>query len=83
MTKRLQVLLDDDEMAGVRRAARRQGQSVAQWVRAAIRDARAADGRRSAADKLRALHEATRHDLPTGSIDEMLAEIERGYTRPR
>lgn len=83
MTKRLQVLLEDEEMAEVRLAARRHGQSVAQWVRAAIRDARAGDGRRPAADKLRALHDATRHDLPTGSIEEMLVEIERGYTGPR
>lgn len=79
MTKRLQVLLEDAEMAEVRSAARRQGQSVAEWVRSAIRSARAADDGRPAADKLRALHDATRHEFPTGSIEEMLENIERGY----
>lgn len=79
MTKRLQVLLEDAEMVEVRRAARRRGQSVADWVRSALRTARETDDGRSAADKLRALHEATRHELPSGSIEEMLEDIGRGY----
>ncbi len=31
------------------------------------------------ADKLRALRASTAHAFPTGPIEEMLAEIERGY----
>jgi len=79
MTKRLQVLLDDREMAEIQRAARRRRQSVAEWVRVAMREARTADTARPAADKLRALHASTAHAFPTGSIEEILAEIERGY----
>jgi hypothetical protein len=79
MTKRLQVLLADSELAEIRRAARRRRQSVAEWVRAALRQAREADGGRPAAEKLRALHASTAHEFPTGSIEEMLEEIERGY----
>jgi len=79
MTKRLQVLLDEAELAEIRRAARRQRVSVAQWVRSALRGARAADAGRPAAEKLRAVRAGMKHEYPTGSIDEMLAEVERGY----
>ena len=79
MTKRLQVLLDDQELAEIRRAARRRRQSVAEWVRGALRQARATDAERPAAAKLDALHASVAHEFPTGSIDEMNDEIARGY----
>lgn len=82
MTKRLQVLLEEDEFAEIRRAAGRRRVSVAEWVRSALRQARAADAARPAAEKLRAVRASTRHDFPTGSIEEVLAEIERGYAGP-
>lgn len=79
MTKRLQVLLGDDELVEIQQAARHRRQSVAEWVRAALRAARAADAGRHAADKLSALRASTAHAFPTGSIEEMLGDIERGY----
>ena len=79
MTKRLQVLMDEAELAEIRRAARRERLSVAEWVRSALRRAQAADALRPAAEKLRAVRAGTQHEFPTGSIEEMLAEIERGY----
>ena len=79
MTKRLQVLLDDEDLADLKRAARRRRQSVAEWVRAALRAARDADAARPADAKLRTIREAADHDYPTGSIDEMLDQIKRGY----
>lgn len=79
MTKRLQVLLEDDELAEIKRAARRRRQTVAEWVRAALRQARDRDAGRPAALKLQALRDGGTHAFPTGSIDEMLDEIERGY----
>jgi len=82
MTKRLQVLLEDDELAEIRRAARRQRLSVAEWVRSALRRARASDAGRPAAEKLRALHTGAKHEFPTGEIDELLADIERGHGAP-
>jgi len=80
MTKRLQVLVDDSELREIQRAARRHRQSVAEWVRGALRTVRLAEAGRPTADKLQALHRATAHSFPTGSIDEMLADIERGYS---
>jgi hypothetical protein len=79
VTKRLQVLLDEEEMAEIRRAARQRRQSVAAWVRSALREARAADAGRSAADKLAALHASAAHEFPSGPIDQVLDEIEQGY----
>lgn len=79
MTKRLQVLLEDEELSEIRRAARRRRVSVSEWVRSALRQARAVDAGRPGAEKLRALRAATRYEFPTGPIDEMLADIERGY----
>jgi hypothetical protein len=79
MTKRLQVLLEDDELADIRRAAKQRRQSVAEWVRTALRQARDREAGRSPAAKLQALREADAHDFPIGTIDEMLDQIERGY----
>lgn len=79
VTKLLQVLVEEDEFSEIRRAARRRRMSVADWVRSALRQAREADGGRPAAAKLRALRAGAKDDYPTGSIEEMLAEIERGY----
>lgn len=81
MSKRLQVLLDDEEMRDLRRIARRRRTTVAEWVRQALRLAR---NEQSAADpsrKLAALREASRCEFPTGPVETMLADIERGYAR--
>jgi len=79
MTKRMQVLLEEDEFAEIRRVARRHRMTVAEWVRQALRRARrdepAADPRR----KLATVREAARGEYPTADIGRMLAEIERGY----
>jgi hypothetical protein len=79
MTKRLQVLLHESELAEIRRAARKRRVSVAEWVRSALRQARVTEAGRPAAEKLRAVRTATQHAFPTGPIEQMLAEIERGY----
>ena len=78
MTKRLQVLVNDDEYRELQRVAREDRMTVAEWVRQALRSARL--GRRRAADaKLRAVAEAARHEFPTADIEDMLGEIEAGY----
>jgi predicted ATPase len=79
MTKRLQVLLDEDELREVQRVARRQRVTVAEWVRQALREARRLGPTREAERKLEALRLATRHTFPTGDIERVLREIEQGY----
>lgn len=79
MTKRLQVLLDDDELAEIQRVAKRRRQTTAAWVRDALRRARADDAYPDPEPKLRAIREAVRHRYPTDDLDAMNAEIEQGY----
>ena len=79
MSKRLQVLLPDPEMDEIRRFARRQRIPVGEWVRRALRDARARQPVSGPEVKLRALRKAVEHSFPTADIGQMLAEIERGH----
>ena len=79
MSKRLQVILEDAELREIQRAARRQRMTVAEWVRQALRAARRQEPGGDTARKLEAVRAAVRHSFPTAPIDEMLADIERGY----
>ena len=85
MSKRLQVLLDEGEFRDLRQVARRQRMTVAEWVRQALRAARRQEPAREAEKKLDAVRSAARHAFPAADIEQMLAEIERGYlgTAPR
>ena len=77
MTKRLQVLLDEDEFTEIHYFARGQRLTVAEWVRQTLRNARY-DQTGTTDVKLRAIAEAYRHYYPTADIDTMLGEIEAG-----
>ena len=77
MTKRLQVLFDEEEYQEIQVVARRQRMTVAEWVRQTLRRARR-NHPGTVEAKLRAVAEASRHDFPTADIDVMLGEIEAG-----
>jgi hypothetical protein len=79
MSKRLQVLLEEEELRDLRAAAEREGLSVSDWVRRALRDARRRVPEGDLEPKLRAIRSAARQEFPTADIDQLLAEIERGY----
>ena len=79
MSKRLQVLIEEAELRELRRAARRNNVTVAEWVRRALRAARRIEPTRDADRKLAVVRAAVRQDFPAGEIGQMLAEIERGY----
>ena len=79
MSQRLQVLLDEEEFAEIRRVARRHRMTVAEWVRQALRAARRSEPVEEPKRKLAAVREAARGSYPTADIATMLAEIERGY----
>ena len=81
MTKRLQVLLDEAELLDLQRVARAERVTVAEWVRRTLRAARRQAPRRDEARKLKAVRAAARESFPTGDIDEILRDIERGYAR--
>ena len=79
MTKRLQVLFDDDELREIQRLARKNRVTTAEWVRRSLRAAREAESASGVGQKLAAVRSAARHEFPTGDIDQILDEIEHGY----
>ena len=79
MTKRLQVLMDDAELRSIQRLARKERVTTAEWVRQRLREAQEARSRPDLASKLAAIHRASQFRAPAPDIDQMLAEIERGY----
>jgi hypothetical protein len=79
MSKRLQVILDDKEMLAIRKIAKRRRMTVAEWVRQVLRSARREEPNSDPSRKLDVLHSAVRHSFPSGDIQQMLTEIERGY----
>lgn len=79
MSKRLQVVFDEDELVELQRTAKRNHMTTSEWVRQLVRDAQRNEPRGDPKKKLAAVRHAAQHSFPTGDIDRMLAEIERGY----
>ncbi|HEV2198944.1 MAG TPA: ribbon-helix-helix protein, CopG family [Bryobacteraceae bacterium] len=79
MSKRLQVLLPDQEMTDIQRLAKREHVTVGEWVRRALRQARAGRPATEPQTKLKAIRRAAAYSFPTSDIEQMLSEIERGY----
>lgn len=80
MSKRLQVLLDEQEFADIQEIAKRNRMTVAEWVRQALRAARRREPRQAVERKLDAVRAAAQYDFPAGEIGQILEEIERGYS---
>ncbi len=79
MSKRLQVLLEDEELRELRDAAGREGLTLSAWVRRTLNEGRRRQPGGDLATKLAAIRAAASHDFPTADIDQMLAEIDSGY----
>ncbi len=79
MSKRLQVILQDEEFERLRETAREHGVTVSEWVRRVLRRSRPERSAGDRARKLAAVRAAARHNFPTADIEQMNAEIERGY----
>ncbi|HEV2006852.1 MAG TPA: hypothetical protein VGQ85_09585 [Candidatus Limnocylindrales bacterium] len=79
MTKRLQVLFEDGELADIQRLAKSRRQTTAAWVRDVLRSARQEATSPDPEPKLRAVREAMTRAYPSGEIDQVIDEIERGY----
>jgi negative regulator of replication initiation len=72
-------VLDDAEYQQLRRAARRKGTTVSEWVRQALRLSARQEPTGTVERKLAVVRAAVKHAFPTADIDDMLREIERGY----
>jgi hypothetical protein len=79
MSKRLQVLIEEDELREIREVARARRMTVAEWVRTAMRETRRREPGAPPERKLAVLRAAAKHRFPTADVGQMLAEIERGY----
>ena len=80
MTKRIQVLIEEQEYLEIQAIARRRRMTVSEWVRRALR--KAMDDQPGTAEaKLRAIADASRHSYPTADIEAMLSEIEARQQR--
>ena len=79
MSKRLQVLLPDEEMADIQRLAGQDDVTVGEWVRRVLREARASRPASEPETKLKAIRRAVKYSFPTADVDRMLREIEQGY----
>ena len=79
MTKRLQVLFDDQEYAALQAAATSRGMTVAEWVRQALAAARRQASTADVDRKLAAIRAAVRHAAPTGSVERLIGDTERSY----
>lgn len=73
------MLLDDREFEAIQEVAAREGMTMSEWVRQLLRSARSEQPTGDRARKLAAVRDAARHRFPAPDIDQMLAEIERGY----
>jgi len=70
------------ELREIRKAARQRRQTVSEWVRGALREARRTAPDADPGRKLAAIRRASRYALPTGDIADVLADIERGRRDP-
>ena len=79
MAKRLQVIIQDPEYREIQKMARSRHMSIAEWVRQALELARRREPTYETGKKLGVVRAAVKHNGPTGDIETMLTEIERGY----
>jgi hypothetical protein len=79
MSKRLQVLIPDEEMSDIQRLARRERLTVGEWVRRALREARRDKPANEPEAKLKAVRLGAEYSFPSADMEQMLSEIERGY----
>ena len=78
MSKRLQVIMPDDEYRAVADIARRQGKPLSSIVRDSLRRTVAEEQQLAPEQRIAAVLRFARFAGPTGDIDQLLAEIERG-----
>ena len=78
MSKRLQIIVPDEEAERLRQCAEREGMTLSEWARRALKRAQRSQSGPTPEGKLSALDKALRCGHPTAPIDEMLKEIERG-----
>lgn len=78
MSKRLQILVPDDEMEVIKQRAESEELSVGEYIRRSLRDAAFGPPANSVFTKLAFIREAAKLSLPVADIEQMNREIARG-----
>jgi hypothetical protein len=79
MSKRLQVLIPDEEMDAIRRQAANEHLTVGEYVRRTLKEVESRRPVRGAEAKLACVRDAARLSFPTADIEQMEREIDLGY----
>jgi hypothetical protein len=79
MSKRLQIVVDDEDDRRYEQCARAEGLTLSAWVREALRAAERDVSLGDPGRKLAAIRAAYQYGFPASDITTMLEEIERGY----
>ncbi len=80
MSKRLQVVVGDEELERYARTSQAAGLTLSEWARQALRTAQLESSSGNVADKLELIRRAAAsHAFPAPDIDTILAETEAGY----
>lgn len=73
------MVMSESEFEEIRQISSASGQTISEWVRTVLRQARRSQAMGDVGEKLAALRLAATHSFPTSDIDQMLEEIEAGY----
>ena len=78
VSRRLQIVMADEEYQALARAARRRGQAISQVVRDSVRRTVAEEPAMDPDRRIAAVLRFARFAGPTGDVQQLLAEIDRG-----
>ncbi|TVR31120.1 MAG: CopG family transcriptional regulator [Spirochaetaceae bacterium] len=79
MSIRLQVLLEEEEMAALKQLARQENMTVSEWVRRAVKHEMRERPGKAAQTKLETVRSFARYGFPVADWNDMAAEVESGY----
>ena len=72
-------MIDDEELREIKKIAKSEMISVAEWVRKTLKAARKNVPAGDRSQKIDAVRMAVQYDFPAADMDRMLGEIEAGY----
>ena len=78
MSKRLQVLLPEEDFQELEARCEADGCTIAEFVRTSIKSSLQKPSRRTPEDRIARILGYARYDGPSGDIETVLAEIEQG-----
>ena len=78
MSKKLQITMSEKELEALCKSARKEGLTLSEWARKALKQAQQSQGGPTQEQKLTALDHALKCEHPTADIRDILGCVERG-----